>query len=262
MNLEIVSREATTPKYSTPLLFVHGAWHGAWCWDEYFLPYFAERGFSAHAVSLRNHGGSERSGGLRWKRIGDYVADVEQAANSLPRPPAIIGHSMGGFVTQHYLARNAAPAGVLLASVPPHGVFGTTLKLARRHPLAFAKANATWSLYPFVATPALAREAFFSSGVSDMDVARYQSRLQDESWFAFLDMLVFDLPRAGAKRSPMLVVGGADDTIFSPRDVEATARAYDVQAEIVDGLAHDIMLEPRWRAVASRIAGWLETVLT
>jgi pimeloyl-ACP methyl ester carboxylesterase len=42
----------------TPLLFVHGAWHGAWCWDEYFLDFFAGRGYRALAVSLRGHGNS------------------------------------------------------------------------------------------------------------------------------------------------------------------------------------------------------------
>ena len=35
----------------TPLVFVHGAW----CWDEFFLPYFADHGYECHAFSLRGH---------------------------------------------------------------------------------------------------------------------------------------------------------------------------------------------------------------
>ena len=30
--------------HAAPLLFVHGGFHGAWCWEHY-LPYFASRGW-------------------------------------------------------------------------------------------------------------------------------------------------------------------------------------------------------------------------
>jgi hypothetical protein len=59
VKLEVITRKPSTPQKTTPLLFVHGSWHAAWCWDEHFLPYFADCGYEAHAVSLRGHGGSE-----------------------------------------------------------------------------------------------------------------------------------------------------------------------------------------------------------
>jgi pimeloyl-ACP methyl ester carboxylesterase len=37
MNLEIISKSPSSEPRPTPLLFVHGAWHGAWCWAEHFL---------------------------------------------------------------------------------------------------------------------------------------------------------------------------------------------------------------------------------
>ena len=260
MKLELISKLPATMKQATPLLFVHGAWHGARCWDEHFLDYFASHGFAAHALSLRNHGDSESAGSLRWTRIGDYVEDIAAIAASLPARPVVIGHSMGGFAVQHYLSRHAAPAAVLLASVPPSGVLRTTLKLARRHPLAFLKANATWSLYPFVASAALAKEAFFSPDMNDVLADGYWRRLQDESWLAFLDMLGFDLPNPSTD-APVLVLGGGRDTIFSPGEVEATARAWRTKAEIFPDIAHDMMLEAGWRDVAARIADWLDATL-
>ena len=33
-----------------PILFLHGAFAGAWCWAEQFMPYFAERGLDCYAV--------------------------------------------------------------------------------------------------------------------------------------------------------------------------------------------------------------------
>ena len=257
MKLEIISKYPVDSLHSTPLLFVHGAWHAAWCWDVHFLDYFAQHGFTAHAVSLRGHGNSEGRNNLRWIRIADYVEDVARTARQLPSPPAVIGHSMGGLVVQKYLEDALAPAAVLLASVPPAGVLATTLRIAKRHPVAFAKVNLTFSLYPLVATSQLAREAFFSEGLAEEQAQAYAKRLQDESYLGFLDMLVFNLPKPGRVKAPVLVLGGARDNIFSPGEVEATARAYKTQSEIFADMAHDMMLEPGWQTVAERILIWL-----
>lgn len=260
MKLEIISRLPSQPASPTPLLLVHGAWHGAWCWDVHFMDYLAGQGFMVHAVSLRGHGHSEGREKLRWTRIADYVEDVAQAAAQLPSPPILIGHSMGGHVVQKYLERHGAPAAVLLASLPPAGALATTLRLARRHPLAFAKVNLTLSLLPLVATPALARDCFFSEGLAQEQVLTYWQQLQDESFLGFLDMLALDLPRPAKVKTPMLVLGAGLDTIFSTAEVEATARAYNTKAEIFAGMAHDMMLEPRWELVAQRIAAWIKAL--
>jgi pimeloyl-ACP methyl ester carboxylesterase len=71
MRLEVVSHLPESPSHQTPLLFLHGEWHGAWCWEDYFLPYFAEKGFSTHAMSLRAHGMSEGRKRVRWVSIED-----------------------------------------------------------------------------------------------------------------------------------------------------------------------------------------------
>ncbi|MFQ5577054.1 MAG: alpha/beta hydrolase [Anaerolineae bacterium] len=258
MQLELLSREPETDSRPTPILFVHGAWHGAWCWAEHFLPYFAQHGYRAFALSLRGHGNSPAQKSLRLTRVADYVADVAEAASQLPAPPVLVGHSMGGLVTQKYLESHRAPAGVLLASVPVAGVLPTTLRILRRHPLAFLKANLTLSLYPIIGTPALAREAFFSAAMDDEQVARYFAQLGDESYPAFLDMLAFSLPRPQRVQTPLLVLGAAGDTIFYPAQIKATARAYHTTAHIFPGMAHDMMLEAGWQAVADHILAWLD----
>ncbi len=257
VKLEIISKYPSVPVLPAPLLFVHGAWHGAWCWDVHFLDYFAARGFAAHAVSLRGHGGSEGRERLRWTGLARYVEDVETVAEGLPSPPVLIGHSMGGLVVQKYLERHTAPAGILLASVPPRGVLATTLRIAARQPLVFAKVNLTLSLYPIVSTPALARQAFFSKGLTDEEVEGYWHDLQDESYRAFMDMLAFQLPSPRKVKAPVLVLGGGKDTIFHPDEMRATARAYNTEPRIFPGMAHDMMLEPQWRAVADSILEWL-----
>ncbi|NOY77026.1 MAG: alpha/beta hydrolase [Calditrichaeota bacterium] len=257
MNLEIISEEAVSNARPTPILFLHGMWHAAWCWAEHFMPYFAQQGYVSYALSLRGHGGSEGRERLRWTSLADYVADVTQVVNQMEKPPVLIGHSMGGLIVQKYLESNEVPAAVLLASVPPKGVILATLRVASRHPMAFMKANLTLSMFPVVSTPQLTREAFFSADMPEEKVRHYFSRLQDESYRAYLDTMGLNLPRPKRVKTPLLVLGAANDALFSPREVEATGRAYNTRAEIFPNMAHDMMLEDGWQRAADRILGWL-----
>src|SRR5512146_310002 len=152
MKLEMISKYPSNNTQPTPLLFIHGSMHGAWCWDVHFLDYFAQHGFAAHAVNLRGHGNSYGREILRWTRISDYVEDLADAVQQLPSPPVLIGHSMGGFIIQKYLEGHDAPGAVLLSSPGPAGLSRTAFRIARRSPLAFAKCTLTFSLWPSIAT--------------------------------------------------------------------------------------------------------------
>jgi len=55
----------------------------------------------------------------------------------------------------------------------------------------------------------------------------------------------------------LLVLGAERDNMLKPGEIEATARAYHTQSEIISGVPHSRMLEPRWQAVAERILVWL-----
>jgi len=258
MDLEIITRKPEASPRATTVLFVHGAWHGAWCWEEHFLPYFATKGYTSHALSLRGHGSSQSPARFRLARIVDYVADVARAVAQLPDPPVLVGHSMGGLVVQKYLEEHTAPAAVLMASLPVKGALRTTLRIALRHPLAFLKANLTWRLYPIIGKPALCREAFFSTDISTEKLEGFFNRMQNESYLAFLDMMLFNLPNPERVKTDLLILGADDDTIFYPDEIEATAKAYQTQPVMFPGMAHDMMLERDWQSVADRILSWLD----
>ena len=113
--LEVLARAPQTAAHPVPLLFVHGAYTAAWCWDEHFLPWFARAGYSSYAVSLSGHGNSRQRDSLDSYSINDYVDDLSQVISAMPAPPVLIGHSMGGIVVQKYLERAAVPGAVLMA---------------------------------------------------------------------------------------------------------------------------------------------------
>jgi pimeloyl-ACP methyl ester carboxylesterase len=258
VKLEIISKYPADGQRPTPLLFIHGTFHTALCWDVHFLDYFAQHGFASHALNLRGHGKSEGREKLRWTRIADFVEDVTNVVRQLPSPPVLIGHSMGGFITQKYLEDHDAPAAVLLSSPSPTGMLPTAIRKARQHPLVFAKVNLTFSLLPFIATPQLTRDAFFSTDLPDKQLLEYWKQTQDDSFRAFLDMVALDLPKPAKVKTPLLVLGAARDNMIAPGEIEATGRAYNTHAEIIANVAHNSMLEQRWQSVAERILVWLK----
>ncbi len=258
MHLEIIKQSPLQKGAGTPVLFVHGMWHGAWCWQEYFLPYFASKGFEAWALSLRGHGQSAGKEKLRWTSAADYVEDVEQAVRQMDSPPILVGHSMGGMIVQKYLeTHHDIPAAVLLASGPPAGLLAATLRTARRFPGALVKANLTLSLYPIVSTKEKAQQIFFSDSLKPDLVQKYFDRLQDESYRAFLDLLIFNLQSPKKVKTPVLVLGAENDRIISKKDVQRTAKAYGVSPVFFPDMAHDMMLESKWQDVADHIIRWL-----
>lgn len=255
--LELIVRKSANKTKNTPLLFIHGAWHGAWCWDEHFLSCFAEQGYDVYAPSLRGHGQSSGKDKLRWTSAKDFLADLDKTVAKLPQAPIIIGHSMGGYVVQKYLESNTLPGGILLASAPPKGVLGTALRIARHFPREFIKMNLTMSLYPLVQTPVLAQKQFFSAGMPQEKTDRYFNLLGDESYRAFLDMLLFNLPKPERVKTPILVLGANHDTVFLEHEVKATARAYNTEPYFFP-MAHDMMLEDGWEKVAAKMIEWLD----
>lgn len=257
MELEVIARESKTEAQRTPLLFVHGSGHGAWCWAENFLDYFAARGYSSYALSLRGHGQSDGKDVLQWASVKDYVSDVAQVADGLRRPPILIGHSLGGLVVQKYLEKHDAPAAVLVASSPVSGMFLRGLSLFCQHPLLFTKTFFTLDAGTVYGTPALVRKMLFSARTERAKVERYASQCGRESFRAFLEMM-FYLPKPRKVRTPMLVLGAANDAIVRPRDIEKTGRAYQAPVKIFPDMAHDMMLEDGWEDVAAYILQWLQ----
>jgi len=256
--LEVIDKGSCTDAHPVPLLFVHGGWHGAWCWDDHFLDFFAERGYRAVALSLRGHGSSPTPTPLPRVTVNDYIDDVRATADGLGGSPVLVGHSLGGFVIQRYLERHNAPAAVLVGSLPPRGVMGAALRVWRRRPSMTLESWADPTLLKFLATPALTREYLFCAATPEPIVESCMQRAGAESIRAAMTDPMVRHVRTRRVHTPMLVLGAVHDGFISVGAVRATARAYRTEPEFFD-MGHNMMLEPGWADVANRIDAWLQT---
>ena len=259
-HIEIIRQPARGKSAHPPVLFVHGAWHGAWCWQTHFMDYFAQAGIATMALDLRGHGNSEAHGAMRWNRISGYADDVMQIIDTMDEKPVVIGHSMGGLVTQHCMKRagtKLAGAG-LLATVPWHGVWRATSFVALRHPLIFAEANLRWTLYPIVRDADRAKELFLEADVPQAQAETFAAKLCDESYLAYLDMLGLGLAGRFEAEMPVMVIGGEKDALFTPASQHSTAQRYNGTCHIIAGAPHDIMLASQWRQAADLFVDWIK----
>ena len=256
--LEVRSHRPSRANSRPPLLFVHGGYCDAWCWDRHFLPWFAAQGYAAHAVSLRGHGASGGRETLFVAGVDDYAIDVEQVAAGLDSPPVLIGHSMGASVVEHLLVKGPVRAAALLAPVPPGGlgpIAGRLLALQPEYLVSLQRLDA-----PHLVGDVLAalRPLYFSADVSPEVLAEALFHLGPESPRAILDLtLRWHSDRSGAAVTP-LVLGAEGDRIATAGDARATAALYETEAVIVPGLAHRMMLERQWERAAQPLLEWLK----
>lgn len=263
MELEIIHRIPDSPGDRPPLLFVHGAYSGAWIWDAHFLPYFAEHGYPAHAVSLRGHGGSEGGEQLHFWGIDDYVRDVRSAVRRMDRRPILVGHSLGGLLCQRFLADGGEAAGlVLMNSVPPHGMAGSLGRLLSDGPMLAGKLG-TMHLFPqsmwdHVFSAEELAELFLSPFTDPDHVSWMLPLMQMESARVAAELAVFCRISSERIRCPVAVVGGQNDRIVPAEEIQETAAAFGVEPSILPKLGHTVMVEDHWRDAADAVREWVE----
>ena len=68
--------------------------------QENFFPWLTQHGHHCFAVSLRGHGKSDDESKACPDKYAQTSEDLAHVIASLPQPPVLVAHSMGGFFAQ------------------------------------------------------------------------------------------------------------------------------------------------------------------
>ncbi len=228
------------------VLFLHGAWVGGWHLEPLAWA-AAEAGFGANLLDLPGHGARiwdlPAGSGLK-----DYASVAGRAAGSLGRP-ALVAHSMGGWIAQKILEVADLPA-LLLCPVPGAGLpWTTTARLSLLDPLGM---NGVFLGRPLkVRDPETLHRACFLD--FPMDEARAMfARLGPEPPRAALDMgLGLAKARPPLGRRPRMVAAAERDFFVPPARLERLARQLGAGFTLLPGYPHNCWQEdPQGRVTA------------
>ncbi len=233
------------------MLLVHGAHHGAGCWDGWVAALTA-RGLPAAALDLRGHGALAAEGLDPAAGVMDYAADMTAAARALPRPPVLVGHSLGALVVLAATARLRAPAAglVLVAPSPPGNLPGVAAvppvpEGAPRPPPPRAVAIARWM--GGTEPPSSVAEPWLAGLCAESPRAlneRYTLAIAVDPAVVTAPVLVMEAGRDDAERHP-------------PGQDAALARFLGAEHVLLPDAPHCLMLGIWCEPSASIIAEWI-----
>ncbi|WP_413585624.1 alpha/beta hydrolase [Bdellovibrio sp. HCB274] len=249
------------------VVLVHGAWMTPTSWNP-FKEYFEAHGYNVIVPTwpyldrpideIRKNPGDD-FGSLSLQKIADHYEEIIRA---LPEPPLLIGHSMGGLVTQILLDRGVGAAGVVIDSAPIGGIVADFRSLASALPIILRPSG--WKK-PFVLT----KEAFDTNFANtapqaqrDADYAREvipaPGRIFYEAAFSigtFVD--------AKNRKQPLLVIAGEKDRTTAPALVRSIFKKQSKSKARTDylsfdGVSHYLVAEPGWQKVAEASLNWAD----
>ncbi len=241
------------------ILFVHGAFGGAWMWQEHFLQYFRKSGRSVYALSLRGHGRSKGRDRIQDWRFSDYIDDVRCVIEKIGVPIVVVGHSLGGLIVQRLIGLVPMRAIVLMASAPPEGILLVGNSLVLPHPTALLENILRKRPDRKASMAELWRRALFSNELPAKQVVAFAARLGPESRRALADARMPGpvLP-AQSVGIPALVLAANGDRIIERSMARRTALFHGATLRIVKPSGHAIMLDTSWRKAAEIIQEWLK----
>ena len=202
------------------------------------------------------------------------VEHYERIIGELDSPPIIMGHSMGGLLTQILLDHGYGAAGVAIDSAPPEGV--------RRVPLAQSRAA-----FPVLRNPANRHRAVgftpeqfhygFANTLSREDSDKVYERYHIPAPGSFIWGAVLANFEPGHQagyvnydndeRAPLLLIAGGEDHLQPASVNESNFKHYRNSKAVTDyhefpGRAHYTVGQDGWEEVADYALEWAEANAT
>jgi pimeloyl-ACP methyl ester carboxylesterase len=242
-----------------PIVLIHGLWLSAESWQGW-----ADRYRSAGRIVHAPDWPADPGMGL-----AEATNHFDAFIRSLPDAPVVIGHSVGGLITQMLLDRGLGRAGVAIAPSKPRGVLRAPLSMWR-------------SVGPYLRDPRNRRKAVpISPAQFHYVFANTISRADSDMWHSNISVpapgrVLFDvstadfLPKsraasvvdfANVDRAPLLLMAADRDHVMPESVVYENFNRYrrssaPTDFKVFHGRPHLITVLDGWQEVADHALDW------
>lgn len=224
-------------KEKTTYLFIHGAYHGAWCWD-LTIKEIEHLGHRAISIDLPGHGRDNTP--RQSVTLSSYISAIVKCIETRKLSNVhLVGHSLAGVTLPSVIEQcgDVVSAVTLLAAIvlsEGQRVIDVIPEDRRRIYFELADASPDRSV---LFDLELARQIFFSK-LSDEDANLYYSKLTPQPFDLYLEPLPVG---PGGIQIPKRYILCTEDQALPPPLCENFARLLGVQPLIVNS-GHDLML--------------------
>lgn len=254
---------------SKTIVFVTGAFVTHLGWDPW-KAYFESKGYKTIAPPWPFKDGTPEElrkrqpndTGLAALTLSEVIDNYIKIIKSLPEKPIVIGHSLGGLMTQIIVNRDHAAAGIAIHPVPPLGVF----------PYEFSFLKAGWkSLGLFTSLKKTYLMSFkdwqyaFVNGMTlkDQQLAYEQNTIPESKTVARGGLTKAAAVDFAKPHVPLLIMSGSEDNIIPAHLNFRNYKKYVKNGSVLDykefaGRNHYVVGLPTWKENADYILEWID----
>jgi pimeloyl-ACP methyl ester carboxylesterase len=259
---------------SKTIVFIHGLYVTPMCWDGWKSE-FEAKGYKtfapaypyvdADAATMRKRHPDAKLTSLHLAQVLQHYRDFIQA---LPEKPILIGHSMGGLISQILLNEGLVAGAIVVDSGPPYGIISKLT--SAQHGFRFIQ-----SAWPVISPFASDNDPIFMD--EEMFKTSFANGLEESKFSSEYAKHIIPssrkLPRGALteeskidyskKRGPLLLISGEDDRIIPPSVSRANYNEYEKEAGLTEykefaGKSHYIIAEKGWQDVVTFSQNWIE----
>ena len=268
----MTTENTTDPAATDTIVLIHGLWVTPRSWEKW-VEHYESKGYRVLApaypgLEVEVEALREDPSPIEALRVPAIVEHLENIVGELDSPPIIMGHSMGGLLTQILLDHGYGAAGVAIDSVPAEGIKVVPVSQIR-------------SVFPILRNPANRMKAVgftpeqfhyaFANTLSEEESQEvyYRYHIPAPGRLVWGGVLANFTPGhqdtyvdfRNEDRAPLLFIAGEEDNLMPPAVNESNVMHYRHTKSVTDykefpGRSHYIVGQEGWEEVADYALEW------
>ena len=268
----MTTENTTDPAATDTIVLIHGLWVTPRSWEKW-VEHYESKGYRVLApaypgLEVEVEALREDPSPIEALRVPAIVEHLENIVGELDSPPIIMGHSMGGLLTQILLDHGYGAAGVAIDSVPAEGIKVVPVSQIR-------------SVFPILRNPANRMKAVgftpeqfhyaFANTLSEEESQEvyYRYHIPAPGRLVWGGVLANFTPGhqdtyvdfRNEDRAPLLFIAGEEDNLMPPAVNESNVKHYRHTKSVTDykefpGRPHYIVEQEGWEEVADYALEW------